>query len=112
MKHLLFLLLCLGISTTSYSQTKIAKEISGTITYLNEPLKDVNIIVKGTNKGTKTNDLGKYSLQANVGDQIQYSYVGFETVTIRIEDVTSILNIEMDNYVTKLDEVVVESKSK
>jgi hypothetical protein len=71
----------------------------------------VNITIKGTSKGTKTNDKGEYNLQANVGDHIQYSYVGFETVTIMIEDVTSILNIEMDNYVTKLDEVVVEWNS-
>jgi tetratricopeptide (TPR) repeat protein len=112
MKHAILTLLLLVVLTSAYSQTKSTKEISGTITYLNEPLKDVNITVKNTSKGTKTNDNGNYSLQANIGDQIQYSYVGFETVTITIEDVTSVLNIEMDNYVTKLDEVIVEGTSK
>ncbi|MFT5216415.1 MAG: tetratricopeptide (TPR) repeat protein [Glaciecola sp.] len=112
MKHAILTLLLLVVLTSAYSQTRSTKEISGTITYLNEPLIDVNITIKGTSKGTKTDDKGEYRLQANVGAQIQYSYVGFNNVTILIEDITSILNIEMDNYVTKLDEVIVEGTSK
>ena len=112
MKNFVLLFLLLGLITSSYAQNIDSKEISGTITYLNEPLKDVNILIKGSSQGTKTNDQGEYSLQAKVGTQIQYSYVGFNTVTILIEDVSSILNIEMDNYVNKLDEVIVEGTSK
>ncbi|PTM10775.1 MAG: hypothetical protein DA407_02995 [Bacteroidetes bacterium] len=107
MKNSVFTLFLLVLSIASFAQDSKTKEISGTITYLNEPLKDVNITIKNTSKGTKTNDQGEYSLQANVGDQVQFNHVGFDTVTILIEDVTSVLNIEMDNYVTKLDEVVV-----
>jgi hypothetical protein len=112
MKNFVLLFLLLGLITSSYAQNIDSKEISGTITYLNEPLKDVNILIKGSSQGTKTNDQGEYSLQAKVGTQIQYSYVGFNTVTILIEDVSSILNIEMDNYVNKLDEVIVQDTSK
>ncbi len=110
MKHLILFLLGLGLTTTSYSQAKIAKEISGTITYLNEPLKDVNIIVKGTSKGTKTNELGEYSLQANVGDVLEYSHVSYTKVAVMIEDVTSTLNIELQEKDNKLDEIVLTAK--
>jgi len=112
MKNSVFTLFLLVLSIASFAQDSKTKEISGTITYLNEPLKDVNITIKNTSKGTKTNDQGEYSLQANVGDQVQFNHVGFDTVTILIEDVTSVLNIEMDNYVTKLDEVVVDGSAK
>ena len=110
MNHFVFFLLCLGLSTTSYSQDNSTKEISGTITYLNNPLKDVNIIIKGTSKGTKTNEQGKYSIQANVGDILEYSHVSYTTVAVMIEDVTSTLNIELQEKDNKLDEVVVKAK--
>jgi len=88
---------------------KVSREIKGKITYLGQPLKDVNIIIKGTVLGTKTNELGEYSIQAKINEQIQYTYSGFQPVTILVEDVTNVLNIEMDNYITELDEVVVET---
>ncbi|MEZ4781740.1 MAG: carboxypeptidase-like regulatory domain-containing protein [Flavobacteriaceae bacterium] len=110
MKQLVLFLLSLIITTTSYSQDKIAKEISGTITYLNEPLKDVNITIKGTSKGTKTNEQGEYSLQANVGDVLEYSHISYTKVAVMIEDVTSTLNIELQEKDNKLDEIVLTAK--
>ena len=112
MKNFVLLFLFLGFAVSLSAQNKGANQISGTITYLNEPLKDVNILVKGTFQSTKTNDLGAYNINVNVGDQLEYRHVGFEVITILIEDVTSILNIEMDNYITKLDEVVIDATVK
>ncbi|MEZ4797568.1 MAG: carboxypeptidase-like regulatory domain-containing protein [Flavobacteriaceae bacterium] len=110
MKQLVLFLLSLTITTTSYSQDKIAKEISGTITYLNEPLKDVNITIKGTSKGTKTNEQGEYNIKAKVGDILEYSHVSYTTVAVMIEDVTSTLNIELQEKDNKLDEIVLTAK--
>jgi len=103
-------LFCLTFILFSQENQLSTKEISGKITYLNTPLANVNIIIKGTKKGTKTNTKGDYTIQAKIGDIIQYSYVGFKTVSIIIEDVTSTLNIEMATMISELDEVVVTAK--
>jgi len=99
---------------TSYSQNKkeLVKEIRGRVTYLNRALSDVNIINKNKNTGVKTNAQGNYSIQANIGDQIQFSYIGFKTVNILVEDITSILNIEMVIEITELEETVVKTDTK
>ena len=43
---------------------------------------------------------------------ITYSYVGFETITILTEDITSVLNIEMVVKANDLDEIVIKSTNK
>ena len=99
-------------SWSFYAQhTEELKTIYGKITQFNEPVSHVNISIKGTQKGVQTNNQGFYSIKAKKGDILQYSYVGFQTVTVVVEDVTAILNIEMDNNINELDEVVVKAKN-
>lgn len=110
-KHLsLLLFICLNISVFSQENKSSTKEISGTITYLNAPLPNVNIILKGTTIGTKTNTQGNYTIKVKIGDILQYSYVGFNTVSIIVEDVTEVLDIEMKDKTNVLDEVIVTAK--
>ncbi|RLJ61954.1 TonB-linked SusC/RagA family outer membrane protein [Lacinutrix venerupis] len=53
------------------------KTISGTISDGdNLPLPGVNVLVKGTSNGTTTDFDGKYSISANTGDVLVFSYVG------------------------------------
>lgn len=112
MKKVSLLIFLLTINYSFYSQT-LSKEIKGYVTsYLDEPLKDVNITIKGTTKGTKTNENGEYSLQTNVGDTIEFSYIGFNTVTFIVEDITSDINIVMNEKVNELDETVVTARNK
>jgi TonB-dependent starch-binding outer membrane protein SusC len=47
---------------------------------LGEPLPGVTVIIDGTNTGTVTNIDGQYSLEANEGDVLVFSFVGFEKV--------------------------------
>jgi len=88
------------------------KEISGTVTNLNNGLADVNIIVNNKNKNYKTNVQGNYNIKANIGDFIQFRYMGFKTVTIIVEDITSILNIDMVTEINALDETVIATSNK
>lgn len=109
MKKVALLIFLLTLNHSFYSQT-LAKEITGTVnSYQNKPLKDVNITILGTFISTKTDEMGQYSINASINDQIQYSYNGFRTVTILVEDVTNILNIEMDNYVNQLDRTITDT---
>ena len=98
----------LSFSCSLYSQGNVElKEISGKVTNLNAALSDVNIINKNRNTGTKTNNQGNYIIHAKVGDILQYSYVGLKTVSITVEDITSVLNIDMITQINELEEAVV-----
>ncbi len=95
---------------TTFSSSNLTKSVSGKVTHLFAPVPNVNIIIKGTSKGTKTNNNGEYSLQANIGDILEYSHLNYTTVAILVEDVTSTLNIELQEKDNKLNEVVVKTR--
>ena len=80
------------------------KTISGTISDGdNLPLPGVNVVVKGTSNGTTTDFDGNYSISANSGDVLTFSYVG-NTVekTVGAEN-----NISFTMLENQLEEVVI-----
>ncbi|MCH7525761.1 MAG: carboxypeptidase-like regulatory domain-containing protein, partial [Bacteroidetes bacterium] len=109
---IILMILCCSSSFFAQENVEELKTISGKVKYLNTPLPNVNIIIKGTFNGTKTDTQGYYTIKAKTGDILQYSYVGFNTVSIIVEDVTTVLNIEMDTHVSELDEVVLYTRNK
>lgn len=82
--------------------------IKGTILdkQTNMPLADVSIIVKGTGTGTKTGANGEYSIAANPGSTLVFSYLGYETHEEKVQSQTNI-NYALAVNTSKLDEVVV-----
>ena len=68
--------------------------------------------IKNTKKGTKTNVNGAYTIAVEVGDVLMYSHVSFKTMAIIIEDVTTVLNLEMESQMNLLEETVVVAKRK
>ena len=109
-KYLLFKLLFL-LSFSLSAQQK-SNTISGLVTDLGRTISNVNIIIKGSDTGTKTDAKGNYSINASPGDVLIYSYVGMQTTEIIVEDVTTILNIQLTPKVEELKEVVVERQRK
>tara|TARA_R100001369_G_C3326269_1_gene169828 strand:- start:4765 stop:7842 length:3078 start_codon:yes stop_codon:yes gene_type:complete len=86
------------------------KTITGTITDdTGLPLPGVNIIIKGTSKGTQSDFDGNYTIQAEVGQTLTYSYVGFETQRQSV-GASNTINIEMAAGAV-LEEVVVTGYS-
>ena len=68
-------------------------------------LPGVNIIIKETRKGTQTNFDGQFGLNAEKGDILEISYIGFKTLEYTILDETEIfLILEQDS--AQLEEVV------
>lgn len=109
----LLLFMFLAVSTTLEAQSeRTLKTVFGTITFENKPLSNVNIQVKFTQRGTKTNEDGSYAIEASEGEVLEFSYVGFEPVSIVIEDVTTQLDIRMRIQENKLDEAVVMAVKK
>jgi TonB-linked SusC/RagA family outer membrane protein len=90
----------------------IAKEqgrvITGTVTdgSNGEPLPGVNIVIKGTTIGTITNNDGSYSIEAAQGQKLVFSFVGFKTAEIAVEE-KNVINVELTPNISSLDELVV-----
>ena len=86
------------------------KTVTGTVTDdVGLPLPGANIIIKGTSTGTQSDFDGNYSITANVGQTLQYSYVGFENQEIKVGAASSI-NVSL-NPGAVLQEVVVTGYS-
>jgi len=55
------------------------KTISGTVSDDSGALPGVSVVVEGTSKGVETDFDGKYSIKANQGDVLTFSYLGYAT---------------------------------
>ncbi len=83
------------------------KTISGTVSDNSGlPLPGATVLVKGTATGTSTDFDGRYSIQANQGSTLVFSFVGYSTNEIKIGASNSI-NVVMKEDATSLQEVVV-----
>lgn len=83
--------------------------ISGTVVSDDgSPLEGVTITVKGKNQATTSNATGAFTIQASVGDDLDVSYVGYQSQTFTIKN-TNPLTITLSNSGenSNLDEVVV-----
>ena len=110
-KVLPFFVLSLSLlSWTLFSQN--LKTISGKVSKDSKAIANVHVKNTTSKIAVKSNAEGKYSIEAKVGDEISFSFVGLKTITISVEDVTSILNIEMTEETNLLDNVVVKAKVK
>tara|TARA_R110000796_G_scaffold67449_6_gene154899 strand:+ start:39470 stop:42421 length:2952 start_codon:yes stop_codon:yes gene_type:complete len=101
-----FFLLLLTIF--SYGQDQ--KTVQGTVVNESDgiPLLGVNVIVKGTTRGTVTDFDGKYSIQASPTDVLEFTSIGFKTLEMAVLDQT-ILNVSLSEDFTQLNEVTITS---
>jgi len=81
-----------------------AQEVTGTVLDdTSQPLLGVSVVIKDTSTGTTTNFDGEYSINANIGDILVYSYIGFDTKEVVVT--SNIMNVTMQSGVA-LDEVI------
>lgn len=100
MKHLFLVLLTFLCTNLVVGQT-----ITGNITDPEGlPLPNVNIIEKGTSNGVVTDFDGNYSINVNANATLIYSYIGYDSQELQVNNQTSI-NVIMKEGVD-LDEVI------
>tara|TARA_E500000178_G_C17021423_1_gene755819 strand:+ start:2 stop:3025 length:3024 start_codon:yes stop_codon:yes gene_type:complete len=93
-------LLALLVSASVYAQS-----ISGVVTSEDGPLPGATVQIKGTNTGTSTDFDGNFTIAANDGDVLVFSFVGFTTQEITVSSQDQItVSLAADN---ELEEVVV-----
>ncbi|MDR2472296.1 MAG: TonB-dependent receptor [Tannerella sp.] len=71
-----------------------------------QPLSGSSVIVSGTQRGTTTDTNGYFSIDAGADEELQFSYIGFVTQTIKVGVQTSV-EIVMKEDASLLGEVVV-----
>ncbi|MGO4911654.1 SusC/RagA family TonB-linked outer membrane protein [Leeuwenhoekiella sp. W20_SRS_FM14] len=107
MKSFLSLILFGFLSTAIFSQATTQVRVSGTVTdATGMPLPGVNVLVKGTNRGTSTDFDGLFTIDVTSGNLLQFSYLGFVTKEVSVTNATN-LSITLDEDASTLDEVVV-----
>ena len=99
---LLSFLIMLGLTSWSQDKTAAGKVVDPA----GLPVSKATILVKGTNTGTSTNEMGMFSLTVpSSAKTIVVSSVGFETKEVSIA--LGMMNIALESSSSKLDEVVV-----
>ena len=74
--------------------------VSGTVKDdTGEPLFGVFVQIKGTSKGAVTDDKGHYSVAANVGDVLHFSFLGMKSQDKKVTQGMSTLNITLKDDV-------------
>jgi len=99
--HLLTLLLFFCLS--AFGQQTITGVVSDD---QNMPLPGASVLIKGTTTGTQTDFNGNYSLEANQGDTLVFSYVGMETQEVVVGS-NSTIDVQLAISASELEEVVV-----
>lgn len=86
---------------------EIFKLISGTVlSGDNSPLSGVSVIVAGSSRGTTTDEKGHFQIQANEGEVLVFSSIGFQTVRITVGAAATV-NITLVKSDNSLNDVVV-----
>lgn len=70
-------------------------------------LPGVSINIKGTKRGTSTEMDGSFKLNADAGDVLVFSFIGFTTKEVKIADNQSTINVMLEEALSTLSEVVV-----
>ena len=68
-----------------------------------DPILGTYILIKGTSKGATTNDKGAYTIEANVGDVLYYSFLGMKQVEKKVTQKSSVINVVLQDDVQEID---------
>ncbi len=104
----LVLLMVFVIPPGVFAQTKT---ITGTVVEAETeaPLPGVSVAIQGTTKGTMTDAEGKFSIDAENGQILQFSFIGYASKELTVGSSTNI-SVELQTDVQAIDEVMVTAE--
>jgi len=107
-KENVFLLMFFFLFVFSQSLFAQQRQISGKITGVadGQPIPGAMVRIKGKTGGTGTNNTGVYVINAQTGDILQISSIGFTSKEVTVQQ-GNVLNISLNDGQQDLDEVVV-----
>ncbi|WP_417350579.1 MG2 domain-containing protein [Flavobacterium alkalisoli] len=74
---------------------EVGYEIKGVVGDELGPLPGANVILKGTQVSGQTNIDGEYTITASKGDVLEFSFTGYETILVTVDDAT-VYNVMME----------------
>ncbi|MCF6407747.1 TonB-dependent receptor [Chitinophaga filiformis] len=101
------LLMVLLLSLSLIPELRAQKlNITGKVSESGGPVPGVSVRIKGTNQGTLTNDEGKFTLSANVGDSLIFNHVSYVSQAVAVKS-SAPVNVTLTSVSQNVNEVVV-----
>jgi iron complex outermembrane receptor protein len=88
--YLMLLMLFLGLSNVGFAQEVTGKILDGETS---QPLPGASVLIKGTTTGVLSDFDGNYTITANMGDVLVFSYAGFDPQEIEVT--TTVINVTL-----------------
>lgn len=105
MKKSLLLLMLLTLGTwTAFAQSTVRGKVTSSEDGIGIP--GVSVTVKGTSRGTQTDAEGNYSLAAEAAATLDFSFIGFKTMSVKVGN-RSTIDVALESDEKTLSEVVV-----
>jgi TonB-linked SusC/RagA family outer membrane protein len=84
-------------------------QIKGVVTSgnQNEPVPGALVVVKGTQRGTVTENDGSFAIQASVNETLVISFIGYRTQEVQVTSSNQQIQVSLEVDEAELDEVVV-----
>ena len=100
------LVIFIGLSNVVLAQ-KI--QVSGKVMLAadSSALPGATVLIKNTNIGVATNSQGDYTIQANVGDTLRFSFIGLEILYIPVKEKTLNVYLNTDDETAMVSECIV-----
>jgi CarboxypepD_reg-like domain len=95
----------MAVLTLVFSETAFGQVSGQVIDSEGSPIQGVSIRIKGSTKGTASDNLGKYQLQASQTDTLEFSFIGFENIKMAVKDEKG--SILMKENAEMLGEIVI-----
>lgn len=105
MKHSFRIVACLLLFLTGTLTAWSQNVVTGVVEDADGPLIGASVLVQGTTRGTVTDFDGNFSIEANVGDKLEFSYMGYTAQTIEVTGAP--IHVTMSEDTEVLSEVVV-----
>ncbi len=106
MKRLLSIIVLLFFAAMGLLQA----QVSGTITdQEGAPLIGATVLIKGTSTGTTTDFDGRFTINANMGDILVVSYIGFESKEVQVD--SSDMDISLVAGVALTEAIIIGSRN-
>lgn len=107
-KILCYAVLNIGLLLLCFSSFAQQRQISGTVVGEdNRPLQGVTVANRQTNQSTLTNSAGQFTISAQTGQVLVFTFVGYTSTTVTVDANTNNISLNLQSEEQQMEGVVV-----
>ncbi|MGV3528602.1 MAG: SusC/RagA family TonB-linked outer membrane protein [Flavisolibacter sp.] len=107
-KILCYAVLNIGLLLLCFSSFAQQRQISGTVVGEdNRPLQGVTVSNRQTNQSTLTNSAGQFTISAQTGQVLVFTFVGYSSTTVTVDANTNNISLNLQSEEQQMEGVVV-----